>query len=91
MIIVQGFFRPKSGRRAEFMGHALDAMRVSRQEPGCLEYVIAIDPADTGRVVLSERWESKEAHAAHMAAYRERHEPPAWEYVQYEVPDAEEA
>ncbi len=42
-------------------------MRSSRQEEGCLEYVMACDPLDPERVVLSERWESMEDLQHHLA------------------------
>ena len=35
-------------------------MRISRAERGNLEYVIAADPIEADRVVLSERWETQE-------------------------------
>ncbi len=45
-------------------------MRTSRSEPGCITYVFSADPIEPGRVHLFERWESKEALAAHLAAMR---------------------
>jgi quinol monooxygenase YgiN len=37
-----------------------------RDEPGCLVYTIAADPADAGRIRIIELWESEEALAAHF-------------------------
>jgi hypothetical protein len=45
-------------------------MRFSRQEDGCLEYVMAADPLDPERVVLSERWASMEHLQQHLARQR---------------------
>ncbi len=35
-------------------------------EPGCVVYVIAADPADPGRIRITELWESAEALDAHF-------------------------
>lgn len=35
--------------------------------PGCLSYVVATDPADTGLIWITEVWDSKEAHAASLS------------------------
>jgi quinol monooxygenase YgiN len=35
-------------------------------EPGCLVYVIAADPADSGRIQIAELWESADALEAHF-------------------------
>ena len=71
MLIVAGSFTVEPSLRDEFIGSRLDAMRASRAEPGCLEYVFGADPIDPGRVVLFERWESKEALAVHLAAMKD--------------------
>lgn len=73
MMIVQGVFRVGPDERADYLAHAEETMRVSRQESGCLEYVLAADPIDPGRIILSERWQSRadlDAHARGLAARR---------------------
>jgi quinol monooxygenase YgiN len=35
-------------------------------EPGCVTYTIAADPADPGRIRITELWESAEALDAHF-------------------------
>ena len=66
-------------------------MRRSRAEPGCIHYVFSADPIDAGRIYLFERWESKEALAAHLAAMQATGRPPAGvpvlsaEVLQYEI------
>ncbi len=67
MVIVQGVFTLNPEDREGFLSASLDGMRRSREEEGCLEYVMAADPADPGRVVLSERWESAEHLQQHLA------------------------
>jgi quinol monooxygenase YgiN len=67
MVIVQGVFVLKPEDREGFLAASLDSISRSRAEDGCLEYVMAADPVDAGRVVLSERWASPEHLEAHLA------------------------
>lgn len=71
-MIVQGVFRVNPDERAAFLEHSAEGMRATRAERGCLEYVLAADPLDDGRVVLSERWESGEDLNAHGKALSAR-------------------
>jgi quinol monooxygenase YgiN len=66
-VIVQGAFSIDPDERDRFVETSLGAMRASRQEDGCLEYVIAADPLDPGRAVLSERWASMDHLNQHLA------------------------
>jgi quinol monooxygenase YgiN len=66
MVILQGVFSVKPDDREQFLQASIEGMRSSRQEEGCLEYVIAADPLDSGRVVLSERWESMDHLQRHL-------------------------
>ena len=70
MVIVGGWFEVDPDDRDAFIAQRIAAMRRSRAEHGCVEYVIAPDPVERGRAVLYERWESQadlDAHAAGMA------------------------
>ncbi|HEY1652355.1 MAG TPA: putative quinol monooxygenase [Acidimicrobiales bacterium] len=67
MVILQGVFSVDANERDRFVETRVEAMRSSRQEEGCLEYVIAADPADPERAVLSERWESMDHLQQHLA------------------------
>jgi quinol monooxygenase YgiN len=67
MVIVGGWFEVDPGERDAFVAGQVDAMRRSRAEQGCIEYVIAADPVETGRAVLFERWASQEDLDAHLA------------------------
>jgi quinol monooxygenase YgiN len=72
-VIVQGVFRVNPAERDAYLAASSDNMRSSRAEQGCLEYVLAADPLDEGRVILSERWQSRldlDAHIQGMAARR---------------------
>src|SRR5580704_13578033 len=66
-VIVQGTFSVDPAERDRFVETSVDAMRSSRREEGCLEYVMAADPLDPERVVLSERWESMDHLQQHLA------------------------
>jgi quinol monooxygenase YgiN len=70
IVIVQGVFSVDPDDRDRFVETGVEGMRTSRQEEGCLEYVLAADPLDPGRAVLSERWESMEHLQRHLAQQR---------------------
>ena len=91
MLIVAGYFDVDPAQRDEFIRGREDAMRRSRAEAGCIAYVFSADPIEPGRVHLFERWESKEALAAHIQAMRAAPRPPGGiavegsEVLQYEI------
>lgn len=72
MVIVLGTGRVDPALRERFLAQRAESMRISRAEPGNLEYVIAADPIEADRVVLSERWETEEDLTAHLRAGAER-------------------
>jgi quinol monooxygenase YgiN len=72
MIIVQGVFRVTEDGREQYLAESLETQRISRGEPGCIEYVVAADPLDAQRVVLSERWATRADLDAHLDALRDR-------------------
>ena len=92
-VIVQGFFSVKPEERDRFIAASEASMRESRGEDGCQEYVLAADPLDGDRVVLSERWESMDHLRAHFKRVIEqrsqggsdRPAPLGQEIVVYEV------
>jgi quinol monooxygenase YgiN len=45
-----------------------EMIRASRAEAGCIDYAYAIDLLDPSLVRVSERWENREALAAHAAS-----------------------
>ena len=69
-VILQGAFSIDPKERDRFVETRIEGMRSSRQEDGCLEYVIAPDPLDPGRAILSERWESMDHLQQHLARQR---------------------
>jgi quinol monooxygenase YgiN len=70
-VILQGTFSFDPDERDRFVETRIEAMRSSRQEDGCLEYVIAPDPLDPERAVLSERWESMDQLQVHLGRQRD--------------------
>src|SRR5262245_21398455 len=67
MLIVGGWFEVEPSERDAFVAARLDSVRSSRAEQGCIEYTVAPDPADPGRVILFERWEDQASLDAHLA------------------------
>jgi quinol monooxygenase YgiN len=72
MVIVQGTFRVAAADRDAFLAQSVAGMVRSRAEPGCIEYVMAADPLEADRVVLSERWASMEDLDEHLRRAGER-------------------
>jgi len=72
VVIVGGTFEMEPGQREVFLASRLEMIRISRAEPGCLEYTYSADPIEAGRVVLFERWEDHESLDAHIEALRAR-------------------
>jgi quinol monooxygenase YgiN len=72
LVIVQGVFSVDPNERDRFVETSVEGMRSSRLEEGCLEYVMAADPLDPERVILSERWESMVHLQQHLARQKDR-------------------
>lgn len=93
MLIVAGTLEVDPSSRDDFINSRKAAMLASRAEPGCIAYVFSVDPIELGRVQLFERWESKEALAAHLAGQRSTAPPSAdipilsTDILQYEIAD----
>lgn len=68
MIVLAGSidFDPQ---HAESLMVAVSAVvEATRAEEGCVQYVIAADPVQPGRLCLFERWETEENLRAHQKA-----------------------
>jgi quinol monooxygenase YgiN len=91
MLIIAGTFEVDPTQRDEFIHSREDAMRRSRQEPGCLAYVFSADPIEPGRVYLFEQWESKDEVAAHLESLPAHPQPAnhvlpkSYAILQYEI------
>jgi quinol monooxygenase YgiN len=77
--IITGWLDYGAGRD-QVLGHFITVAAASREEPGCLDYVVCADPEHSGRIVVFERWAGQQdlvAHftTAHIAAFREAVKP----------------
>jgi quinol monooxygenase YgiN len=67
MIAIIGHIDVNPSARDPLVESTVELQRATRRdEPGCVEYTIAADPADPGRIVITELWESEDALAAHF-------------------------
>lgn len=60
MIIVAGWLAVAPEERDTYLESCVEAVRLARAAPGCLEYALGADLLDPGRVTVYERWESDE-------------------------------
>jgi quinol monooxygenase YgiN len=61
MVIVAGHVVVEPGEREAYLAGCVSVVEQARQAPGCLDFVIAADLVDAGRVNVYERWESQAA------------------------------
>jgi hypothetical protein len=91
MLIIAGYFDVDPAQRDQYLRDRWEGTKLSRAEDGCLAYAFSPDPVEPGRVLLYERWETKEALTAHIALLPNRPrpttsiEPIASEVLQYEI------
>jgi quinol monooxygenase YgiN len=64
VIIVSGHLSMDAAARTAYLEGCVAVVEAARRAPGCLEFSVAADLLDPGRVVVVERWESAEAVAA---------------------------
>ena len=74
MIVVQGDFVMKPGRRDEAIASMLKVAQATKQEPGCIRYDFYADLEDPQHFIIFEEWESLEALQAHLSP----DDPPAY-------------
>lgn len=67
MIIVEGFVQLAPGEIERFRPAAIEMLRATRNEAGCLSYAFATDVDDPNTVRIVEQWESENALASHFA------------------------
>jgi hypothetical protein len=61
MIIVAGYIHVAAKDRKAFLEGSVEAVRLARQEPDCLDFSVSADHLDDERVNVYERWESRSA------------------------------
>jgi quinol monooxygenase YgiN len=89
MLIVAGTGHVDPEHRHALLESLTPSLRRARAEPGCLDYVVAADPLDPGRVNIYERWESEADLHAHLSGVAQT-APPMTEVhsvqvVRYEI------
>ena len=67
MLIVSGDITARSDSIAEMTLAALEHVRRSRLEPGCISHDVAIDAENSLRLIFFERWQDDAALKAHFA------------------------
>jgi hypothetical protein len=61
MIIVGGHVRVAADNRSTFLKGSAEAVRLAREEPGCLDFSVSPDIVDMERVNVYERWQCRSA------------------------------
>lgn len=61
MIIVSGHLTVAPDQRAAYLADCVEVVRQARATAGCLEFALCADLLDPGRIVVVERWGSREA------------------------------
>ena len=72
MLIIAGKPYVDPEYREEYLASLEETIRRARTQPGCLDCVIAAEPAETDRVNQFEQWESEE----HFASWQAVVDPP---------------
>lgn len=72
MLIVTGSLLARQGTFEELRAQALEHVRRSRKEPGCLSHAVHVDCENPLRLVFIEEWESREALLSHFAVPESR-------------------
>jgi quinol monooxygenase YgiN len=67
MLIVTGSLVARQDSFDQLRAGALEHVRRSRKEPGCLSHAVHVDCENPLRLVFIEEWESREALLAHFA------------------------
>jgi quinol monooxygenase YgiN len=76
-LVISVSLRIDPAKRDEAVAAAIDVMRATRAEPGCIAYTFSTDLEDPSRIHVFERWASQEAleshfRAPHMAAFQQK-------------------
>lgn len=66
MVIVAGHLVVDPEQRGVYLAGCVSVVDQARAAPGCLDFAIAADLVDPGRINVFERWESR----AHVDAFR---------------------
>lgn len=67
-IVLNVHIQASAGKGPELLKHLTALLAPSRSEPGCLNYLLHIDPEDPDRLMFYEEFKNQEALDAHIAA-----------------------
>ena len=59
MVIVAGHLIVDPEQRESYLADCVSVVEEARKAPGCLDFTIAADLVDPGRIDVFERWESQ--------------------------------
>jgi quinol monooxygenase YgiN len=68
MLVIAGTIEIDPAKQDEARAAALEMMRATRKEPGCVDYVFSAELAQPGVFRIFEQWESQAALEAHFRA-----------------------
>ncbi|MEH1165514.1 antibiotic biosynthesis monooxygenase family protein [Micromonospora sp. CPCC 205539] len=60
MLIIAGSLSVDPAARDDYLSACRDTIAQARAAAGCLDFLLAADPLDAGRIHVYERWESAE-------------------------------
>jgi quinol monooxygenase YgiN len=66
MLVIAGSISLDPAKREPAIAAAVEMMRETQQEKGCISYTFSADLSDPGEFRIFEEWESQEALDAHM-------------------------
>lgn len=66
MIVIKGTVRIPPANLEKARSVMEQMIRASRAETGCIDYAYGVDVLDAGLIRVTERWESRDALAAHF-------------------------
>jgi len=61
VVIVAGHLVVDPRQRDDYLAECVEVMRQARRAPGCLDFSLAADLLEPGRINIFERWESRAA------------------------------
>ncbi|MEO3770137.1 antibiotic biosynthesis monooxygenase [Micromonospora sp. B9E7] len=64
MLIIAGSLRVEPEARDGYLADCAEVIAQARGTAGCLDFLLAADPLEPGRIHVYERWESAEQLAA---------------------------
>ena len=73
MIVVQGDFMIKAGKRDEAIAAMVKVQQATQHEAGCIRYNFYADLEDPQKFIVYEEWESR----AHLEMHLSADNPPA--------------